>query len=150
MTEAIRQVTVLMAEHDPDDRLLVGEAFRELRIERHLRFVDSSEQLLDYLHRRGEFSDDACFPWPDLILMYINMPGKDGEEALREIKSNPELRAVPVVVFSESTAQDDVATCYALGCNSYIVKPMSFERLAKIVKLLDAYWLGVVEPVHHP
>ena len=137
--------TVLMAEDDQDDRLLVEEAFHELEIERDLLFVDDGEQLLDYLHQRNEFADEMKFPRPDLIFLDLNMPRTDGREALREIKLNPSTHSIPVIVFTTSSSRDDILRCYELGCNSYLSKPASFDGLTKVIKLLDDYWLGTVE-----
>lgn len=135
---------ILMADDDADDRLLAQDAVAEARINGELRFVENGEELLDYLYRRGQFANmDA--PRPGLILLDLNMPKKDGREALREIKSQPELRRIPVVVLTTSKADTDISQIYDLGANSFIAKPVSFEALVNVMETLGHYWLETVE-----
>ena len=145
----LKRCLILMADDDPDDRLLVKDALNECeaeaRVADQLRFVDDGEQLMDYLLRRGEFSDHARSPRPDLILLDLNMPRKDGREALREIRADPGLRCVPVVVFTTSRAESDIKLIYDLGANSFVTKPVSFDSLVKTLSILARYWLGIVE-----
>jgi CheY-like chemotaxis protein len=138
-------ITILMAEDDPDDRLMTQEAFNECRLGNPLRFVTDGEQLMDYLHRRGEFADETRHPMPGLILLDLNMPRKDGREALREIKADPELRKIPVVILTTSKAEEDVSASYRDGANSFITKPVSFAALIDVVQALGKYWLQIVD-----
>lgn len=134
-----------MADDDPDDRLMAREAFLECHLHNPLQFVADGEELMDYLHRRGRFDDDAAYPMPGLILLDLNMPRKDGREALREIKSDPRLREIPVVVLTTSRAEEDIARSYRDGVNSFITKPVSFTALIEVVATLGKYWLQIVD-----
>lgn len=138
-------VTILMADDDQDDREMTADAFRECRLFNPLRFVVDGEELMDYLKRRGRFNDDVAFPMPGLILLDLNMPRKDGREALREIKVDPALSDIPVVVLTTSKAEEDIALSYRDGANSFISKPVSFNSLIDVVQTLGKYWLQIVE-----
>jgi CheY-like chemotaxis protein len=138
-------ITILMADDDPDDRLMTEEAFRDCRLDNPLRFANDGEELMDYLHRRGRFDDAEAFPMPGLILLDLNMPRKDGREALREIKADPQLRHIPVVVLTTSKADEDVVRAYHDGVNSFITKPASFAGLTEVVGTLGKYWLHIVD-----
>jgi CheY-like chemotaxis protein len=133
--------TVLMADDDEDDRLLARDAFQECEAEVDLRFVEDGEQLLDYLAGHGEWA--GC-PLPSLILLDLNMPRKDGREALAAIKENPTLRRIPVVVISTSKAEEDVVRSYDLGVSSFISKPVTYESLLELVRRLSLYWFQTV------
>jgi CheY-like chemotaxis protein len=134
-----------MADDDADDRRLTQEALEEGRLINDVRFVDNGEEMMDYLHRRGKFAAPAETPRPGLILLDLNMPRKDGRTVLKEIKSDPELRQIPVVVLTTSKADEDVYKSYDLGVNSYIVKPVTFEALVDILQTLEKYWFEIVE-----
>jgi CheY-like chemotaxis protein len=145
MNDANKAKVILMAEDDSDDRLLVKDAMAECRWEGDLRFVENGEELLDYLMRRGKYSQPACAPRPRLILLDLNMPRKDGREALREIKADEELRRIPVVVFTTSKAGTDIDRMYELGANSFISKPIQFDALVNVMRILGHYWFNTVE-----
>ena len=136
---------ILMAEDDADDRLLVQDAFAECGASDTVRFVADGEELVDYLMRRGKYEKASASPRPDLILLDLNMPRKDGREALKEIRAHKELRRVPVVVFTTSRADTDIDKVYELGANSFITKPAGFEALVNTVTQLTGYWFGTVE-----
>ncbi|HEY4563830.1 MAG TPA: response regulator [Thermoanaerobaculia bacterium] len=138
-------ITILLAEDDADDRLLVKEALAEGRVLNELRSVEDGEELLDYLRRRGRYADPEESPRPGLVLLDLNMPRKDGREALREIKSDADLKRIPVVVMTTSKAEEDIVRSYDLGANSYITKPVTFERLVELMKVLGRYWFELVE-----
>src|SRR6185369_11400894 len=138
-------ITILMADDDPDDRMLTREAFEESRLLNELETVEDGEELMDYLHSRGKYSGTAARALPNLILLDLNMPRKDGREALKEIKSCPELRRIPVVVMTTSKAEEDVVRTYDLGVNSFIVKPVTFEGMVEVLKTLGRYWFEIVE-----
>ena len=142
---AHRPITILMAEDDAEDRLLAKEGFEESRLANDLRFVEDGEELMDYLCRRGRYSDPASSPRPGLILLDLNMPRKDGREALAEIKAHPQLRSIPIVVLTTSKAEEDVVRSYNLGANSYITKPVTFDGLVQALRTLGAYWFEIVE-----
>jgi CheY-like chemotaxis protein len=142
---------ILMADDDPDDRLLTAEAFRECNRSGRIAFVNDGEELTDYLFRRGSYAEGPETPLPGLILLDLNMPRKDGREALREIKGDARLRSIPVVVLTTSRAEEDVVRSYDLGANSYVTKPVTFDGLVEVLKALQRYWLEIVEipPVAH-
>ena len=138
-------ITILMADDDAEDRQWTKEAFEGVHLANDLRFVENGVELLDYLHRHGKYSDPSQSPRPGLILLDLNMPKKDGRESLAEIKSDPDLQGIPVVVLTTSKAEEDIHRSYQLHANSYITKPVMFESLVKVVKNLGEYWLQVVE-----
>ena len=138
-------ITILMADDDADDRALTKEALEEGRLMNAIRFVEHGEELLEYLKRTGRYAPPADAPRPGLILLDLNMPRKDGRTVLKEIKSDPDLRTIPVVVLTTSKADEDVYRSYDLGVNSYTVKPVTFEALVDILQTLEKYWFEIVE-----
>lgn len=140
-----KPITILMADDDADDRELTREAFEENHLANELRFVEDGEELLDYLHQRGKYSDPVSAPRPGLILLDLNMPRKDGREALQELKQDPRFRNIRVVIMTTSKAEEDVVRSYDLSAASYITKPVTFERLVDVVRTLGKYWLEIVE-----
>ncbi len=148
---ASKSIVILMADDDADDRLLAKDALAECRLANELHFVENGEELLDYLHRRGKFVNLSNSPRPGLILLDLNMPKKDGREALKEIKDDPRLRTIPVVVLTTSRADTDISRIYELGANSFITKPVSFDSLVEVMKILGRYWFEIVElPARKP
>jgi CheY-like chemotaxis protein len=139
-----KPATILMAEDDPDDRYLSREALEEARLTNELRFVEDGVELMQYLHREGHYSNPEDSPRPDLILLDLNMPRKDGREALKEIKDDPYLRLIPVVVLTTSRAEEDILRTYDLGVSGYITKPVKFEDLIQVMKAIGRYWFQVV------
>ena len=137
-------VTILMADDDPDDRLLVEDAFAEIRLDNPLDFVADGVELMDYLHRRGAYTHLAGTPLPGLILLDLNMPRKNGREALHEIKQDEMLRKIPIVVLTTSRAEEDLLASYNLGANSFIVKPVTFDKLVEVIRVVTDYWLCIV------
>ena len=138
-------ITILYADDDAEDRMLVKDAWEESRLANELHFVEDGEELMDYLLRRGKHAKLAETPLPGIILLDLNMPKKDGREALREIKAEPNLRRIPIVVLTTSQAEEDIYRAYDLGVNSFIVKPVSFQSLVEVTKTLGKYWLEIVE-----
>jgi CheY-like chemotaxis protein len=146
-----KSIVILMADDDADDRLLAKDALTECRLANDLHFVENGEELIDYLKRRGKFAQMTDSPRPGLILLDLNMPKKDGREALKEIKADPELRKIPVVVLTTSKADTDIGCIYELGANSFISKPVSFDSLVEVMKVIGRYWFEIVElPVKRP
>jgi CheY-like chemotaxis protein len=143
-------VTILMADDDPDDRMMTEKALHEYRLKNGIRFVEDGEELLDYLLHRGKYTDPASSPTPGLILLDLNMPRMDGREALAAIKADPELRKIPVIVLTTSKAEEDVLRSYDLGVNSYITKPVTFQGLAEVMKILSIYWFEIVKLPNGP
>lgn len=145
MTKAGQPIIILMADDDADDRMLTKDALTESRVLNELRFVEDGEELMEYLTRKGKFADPETSPRPGLILLDLNMPKKDGREALKEIKSDPDLRRIPVVVMTTSKAEEDIFRSYDFGASSFITKPVTFDRLVELMKALGDYWVEFVE-----
>ena len=133
-----------MADDDADDRLLTREAFQENKLKNQLNFVENGEELMDYLMHRNGFNESNA-PRPGLILLDLNMPKKDGRQALKEIKSTASLKRIPIVVLTTSKAEEDIIKSYELGVNSFITKPVSFESLVAVTAKLGHYWFEIVE-----
>lgn len=141
--KALKPITIIMADDDEDDLMLTRDAFLENRLGNELKFVRNGEELMDYLYHRGEFTAENA-PLPDLILLDLNMPKKDGREALREIKSDAKLKQIPVVILTTSKAEEDIVRSYELGVNSFITKPVTFNDMIRITKALGDYWFEIV------
>ena len=137
-------LTILMADDDPDDRLLARRALEKNGLAGALRTVGDGEELMDYLHRRGAYADPALSPRPSLILLDLNMPRKDGREALAEMKGDPALRQIPVVVLTTSRSDEEIFRSYDLGANSFVSKPVTFDGLVAVMQSLGLYWLRTV------
>jgi CheY-like chemotaxis protein len=133
-----------MADDDDDDFLLTQKALKESKLLNTLIRVTDGEELIDYLQMRGEYNESNT-KRPGVILLDLNMPRKDGREALKEIKSDPDLREIPVVVFTTSKAEEDIYRSYKLGVNSFITKPVTFENLINVMQTLGRYWFEIVE-----
>ena len=143
-------VTILLAEDDPDDRLLAIRAIKQSVLSSHVVYVSDGEELLDYLHRRGSYNEPDVAPHPNVILLDLNMPRKDGREALAEIKSDPFLRRIPVVALTTSEAEEDVNELYDLGVNAFVTKPLTFTALCDALSSLGHFWFEVAQlPPQH-
>ena len=144
MSPKAKPSMILVTDDDEEDRMLTREALAEARLPNDPRFVVDGDDLLDYLYRRGAYAGAQAAPYPDLILLDLKMPRKDGFEALREIKADPRLRRIPVVVLTTSTAEEDVTRAYDLGVNSFIIKPVTFDGFVDAMRSLGNYWFGTV------
>jgi CheY-like chemotaxis protein len=140
-----KMITIVLADDDPDDRKLTQDAFMENRLANEFHTVEDGEELMDFLHRRGQYESLRGEPLPGLILLDLNMPRKDGREALKEIKADADLRRIPIVVLTTSKAEEDIVRTYDLGVNSYVTKPVTFKSLVELIKVLGNYWFEVVE-----
>lgn len=140
--------TVLVADDDEDDRSFIKKAWDKSQGVHELRFVEDGQELTDYLNHSGKYIDPASAPRPAVILLDLNMPKKDGREALRDIKANPELRQIPIIVLTTSAADEDISGSYNLGANSYITKPASFRSLVDVLQTLGKYWIEIVDLPH--
>ncbi len=138
-------IHVLLAEDDPDDQLMVTEAFEENRLHNHIHIVENGIELLDFLRNEGKYQDPSLAPRPGLILLDLNMPRMDGRTALEEIKKDPKLRSIPIVILTTSKAEEDILKTYDLGANSFITKPVTFDELVRIVKSITEYWIEIVQ-----
>ncbi|MGE0821243.1 MAG: response regulator [Candidatus Binatia bacterium] len=145
MKEVATSATILIAENDAEDQMLLKDAFAENRLAHNLQFVDDGEEMMDYLRGHGQYADCVRAPRPSLIVLDLNMPRKDGREALQEIKTDPLLRRIPVIVLTTSQSEADITRSYDLGVNSFITKPTTFTALVEVVKIISAYWLEMVE-----
>ncbi len=139
-----RTAIILLVEDDPEDQKLTRRALRTSKLRNDLFIVGDGEQALDFLHHRAEFEAPAASPRPDLILLDLNMPKIDGRAVLEHIKSEPDLRSIPVVVLTTSSQEEDILRSYELGVNSYITKPVSMDGFVKAIVDLEHYWFDLV------
>ena len=142
-------IGIVMAEDDEDDRLLVRAAIEQSNVLNPMDYVEDGEELMQYLRHEGKYARLKGQALPGLILLDLNMPRKDGREALAEIRQDPLLRHIPVVILTTSQQEDDIIRCYHLGANSYITKPVSFEGLVDVMRTLEIYWLRTVKLPNH-
>ena len=140
-----KAAVILMADDDEDDILLVRDAFERSRLINELYTVLDGVELMDYLNHRGKYAKPASAPRPDIILLDLNMPRKDGRQALKEIKEDPQLKDIPVIVLTSSKGQTDILKSYLLGANSFVTKPVTFESMCEIIKKLGEYWFQIVK-----
>jgi CheY-like chemotaxis protein len=145
MNTDIRTVTILMADDDEDDRLLARDALTESRVVNDFHCVADGIELMKYLRREGLYRDEELYPTPSLILLDLNMPRLDGRGALTQIKADPTLRSIPVIVLTTSKAEEDMLRAYELGAASYITKPVTFDKLVDLMRSLGRYWVEFVE-----
>jgi len=145
MNDQHRKITILFAEDDSNECILVQKAFQEIDTAYDIFFVSDGIELLQYLNKQGRYLAPASAPRPDLILLDLNMPRMDGREALAQIKADPGLRSIPVVVLTNSNTQEDILRTYDLGGAGFIIKPLTFEGMLEVVKVLNEYWFEVVE-----
>ncbi|GAB3735421.1 response regulator [Spirosoma lituiforme] len=137
-------MTILIADDDSDDRLFMERALRQSGYTQTVQFVEDGEELMEYLNRSGRYANQNL-PWPDLLILDLNMPRKNGFQALREIKDDSRLRRLPVVVMTTSSADEDILKTYTLGVNSFVTKPFNFNRLVEMVGALKTYWMDTVK-----
>lgn len=136
---------MLIVEDDPDDIYLIGEAIDESQLDVQVFIVEDGLELMDYLRHTGKYSDESLSPRPDLILLDLNMPKKDGREALAEIKADHALRSIQVVVLTTSNAEEDREITYELGSSGFVTKPASFKGLKEAITKIGSYWLTTVD-----
>ena len=144
MNKEINPVTILVADDDEDDRTFTRQALEEKRLANDLRFTIDGQDTIDYLRRRGRWSDPESSPRPGLILLDLNMPKRNGHEVLAEIKHDKELSSIPVIVLTTSRADEDIVRSYGLGVNSFITKPVTFDQLVEVLGTWSDYWLEIV------
>lgn len=145
MKPSKKAITILVADDDSDDRMMIREALEENRLANDLRFVEDGEELMDYLLRLGKYQSPSSSPRPGIILLDLNMPRKDGREALKEIKSHAHLRGIPIIVLTTSKAQEDIFRTYDTGVSSFVTKPVTFDALVAITRSIGNYWFEIVE-----
>lgn len=137
-------MTILIADDDADDRMFLEQAMRQNGYNQTIQFVEDGEELMEYLRREGRYGDLTA-PWPNLLILDLNMPRKNGFQALQEIKDDPKLRRLPVIVMTTSSADEDVIKTYNLGVNSFVTKPFNFSRLVEMIGALKTYWMDTVK-----
>lgn len=137
-----KPIEILLVEDNPGDVRLTQEALREAKVRNNLSVVSDGVEALDFLKRRTKWS---AAPRPDIILLDLNLPGKDGREVLSEIKADPDLRQIPVVVLTTSEAEEDILRSYALYANCYVTKPLDFGQFINVVRSIEEFWLQVVK-----
>jgi CheY-like chemotaxis protein len=140
-----RPPIILIAEDDADDRQWIKEALDEIHINAEVRFVEDGEDLMNYLFHRGKYKSTSALSYPGLIFLDLNMPRKDGREALKEIKSDLRLRHIPILILTTSKSKEDVFRTYDLGANSVILKPVTFSGLVDIMRSVKEYWFEMIE-----
>ena len=140
--EQVELIDVLLVEDDPGDVLLIQEAFEDNKVRNRLHCVSDGVEALAFLRREGEHAEA---PVPDLVLLDLNLPRKDGREVLAEIKSDPALRSIPVVVLTTSKAEEDILRSYDLHANAYVTKPVDFNRFIEVVRQIDEFFVTVVK-----
>jgi CheY-like chemotaxis protein len=145
MNKGTKSIIMMYAEDDPEDRMLLKDAWEESDLSNELHFVEDGEALMDYLYRRDKYAELSGQPLPGLILLDLNMPKKDGREALGEIKADPNLRRIPIVVLTTSREEEDIVRSYDMGVSGFIIKPVTFESLCKMIKGVSKYWFEIVE-----
>ena len=138
------RVHILLAEDDEDDRMLTEQAFQEGKLTNELKFVENGKELMDYLFHENGYNESNA-PKPGLILLDLNMPKMDGRECLKAIKSDDRVKHIPIVILTTSKSEQDIFKSYNLGVNSFIVKPVTFSELVRIITQLNSYWFEIVE-----
>jgi CheY-like chemotaxis protein len=147
VNETLNVISVLLVEDDPGDVVLIREAFEDNKVYNRLHVVSDGVQALEFLRNEGEYADA---PRPDLVLLDLNLPRKDGREVLAEVKGDPGLHTIPVVVLTTSEAEEDILRSYDLHANAYVTKPVDFERFIEVVRQIDDFFVSVVKlPTNH-
>lgn len=144
MNKSTQPIRIVVADDDADDRLMIKDAFEESKLGNPVDFVEDGVELMEYLNRQGKWTHLTNQPFPGFILLDLNMPRKDGRTALKEIKESAEHHRIPIVILTTSKAEEDIIRTYNLGVNSFICKPVSFDKLVDIVKTVGHYWIEIV------
>jgi len=137
-------MVVLIADDDADDRMFLEQAMRQNGYDQQIEFVEDGEQLMEYVRQEGRYTKQTA-PWPNLLILDLNMPRKNGFQALSEIKADPKLRRLPIVVMTTSSTDEDVIKSYNLGVNSFVTKPFNFNRMVEMIGALKVYWMDTVK-----
>jgi len=144
MNASSQPIRIVVADDDSDDRMMIKDAFDESKLGNPVDFVEDGVELMEYLNREGKWTHLANQPFPGFILLDLNMPRKDGRTVLKEIKESSGLHRIPIVILTTSKAEEDIIRTYNLGVNSFICKPVSFDKLVDIVKTVGHYWIEIV------
>jgi CheY-like chemotaxis protein len=143
MEACVHSVTFLVADDDEDDQILIKEALEVGCDCYDLKFVRDGQELMDYLNRRGEYADEARSPYPNLIILDLNMPRKDGLSAMHEIKADSDFKIIPIIIFTTSSKEETVVRAYGEGASTFISKPVTFDGFLEIMMSLSQYWCNV-------
>ncbi len=135
---------ILLVEDSPEDREITIRAFKKAGVANDIFCCESGEEALDFLHRRGAYADPVRSPRPGIILLDLNMPGTDGREVLQDIKSEPGLKKIPVIIMTTSRDDRDIESCYEMGANSYVEKPVDIQSFVEAITRLKDYWFEIV------
>ena len=146
MTDGEKPVEILLAEDNPGDVMLTKKALEQGKVANNLHVVTDGVEALEYLRQEGEYADE---PRPDLVLLDLNMPRKDGQDVLEELQDDPDLRRIPVVVLTSSESEEDIAKSYELNANAYLTKPVDFDGFIDIVNRMENFWFKVVKLPEH-
>ena len=141
MENNTHSIEILLVEDNPGDARLTIEAMREAKVRNRMHVVEDGVEAMAFLRRQGRYGEA---PRPDLILLDLNMPRKDGREVLAEVKADPDLKRIPVVILTTSRAEEDVLRAYDLHANCYVTKPVDFEQFMRVVREIDEFWVKVV------
>lgn len=139
-----KSIEILIADDDTEDQMLIIDALKESRVKNNIQCVENGEELMDYLYNKGKYSDKKKYPTPGIILLDLNMPKKDGREALKEIKLDDHLKSIPVIILTTSKAEEDILRTYDLGANSFITKPVTFLAMVDVMNSIKNYWFEIV------
>ncbi len=139
-----KPIRILIADDDADDRMLIGDALEEARLNNPVEFVEDGVELMEYLKHEGKYAHLTENDLPGIILLDLNMPRKDGRTALKEIRENDDLRRIPIVVLTTSKSEEDILRTYNLGVNSFITKPVTFDKLVELAQVIGKYWIEIV------
>lgn len=145
MNKTTQSIEILIADDDAEDRMLIMDALNESRLKNKVQHVENGEELLQYLQNSGVYADKIKYPTPGIILLDLNMPKKDGREALKEIKADKNLKCIPIIILTTSKAEEDILKTYNLGVNSFITKPVTFTAMVEVMNTLKKYWFEIVE-----
>jgi CheY-like chemotaxis protein len=140
-----KEIEILIADDDAEDTMLIKDALKESRLKNGVQSVENGEELMLYLRNEGKYADKNKYPTPGIVLLDLNMPKKDGREALKEIKADKNLRTIPIVVLTTSKAEEDILKTYNLGVSSFITKPVKFSTMVDVMRTLNKYWFEIVE-----
>lgn len=140
-----KSIEILIADDDAEDRMIILDTLKESRLKNTIQYVENGEELMLYLQNDGKYSDKKKYPTPGIILLDLNMPKKDGREALKEIKADKNLKSIPIIILTTSKAEEDILKTYDLGVNSFITKPVTFSAMVEVMNTLKKYWLEIVE-----
>jgi CheY-like chemotaxis protein len=136
---------ILVVDDDEGDRLLIRETLEHSALSKQIQVVEDGEAALDYTYQRGRYAPPAAAPRPDLMLLDLNMPRVSGKEVLSRLKQDPEMRDIPILVFTTSQREEDVSFCYSAGANSYVQKPSDLDQLQNVLRAMETYWLEIAE-----